>query len=520
VRNAAVRSVCFALVSLPTLATAEPLAPRAQHYEDAGRMVAVERIGAPRLDQKSRLLTDIRLTFDAKRSVEGAVDTTALVQIEGDGDAEVEARGGRLVRELMPSLGIWLVEDTTGGDGVDLAARLRAGDASERGIVHALPNLYLRVKSFADFVPNDPEYPAEWYFHNLGMEEAWGLSQGDANTSIVVIDTGCDLEHPDLAAKFQEGIDVADEDDDPSYEADEEGAAHGTECAGIVGAVTNNEIGIAGGCPDCPIHCVRMLNGELLPISANVAAFQFALDVDAAVVSNSWGFAEPSPVPSMLANAIANVAENGRGGRGAIVLFAAGNDDREIGDDELQAAEGVVNVGAINNFDDKTPFTNFGSSLDIVAPTGTVTTDISGPDGNQPGDYTSTFGGTSSACPVVAGVAALIVAATPEKSGAEISQLLIDTTRAAPYAVPDANGHDPVFGFGIVDPPQALKVALGLSSGEGGGSAGGGPPSGGGSADGDESGDGCGCVVAPSSSPSGLALLALAALALGRRKRV
>lgn len=498
---------------------AEPLAPRAQTYEDAGRVVAVERIGAPRLDQKFRLLTDVRLTFDAQRSMSGAVDSSALVKLEGDGADEVEARGGKLVRELMPSLGIWLVEDTTGGDGVDLAARLRVGDASARGIVHAVPNLYLPLKRFADFVPNDPMYPGQWFYQNLGMEEAWGLSIGDADTRIVVVDTGCDLEHPDLAAKMLEGIDVADEDDDPSPETDEEGAAHGTECAGLVAAVTNNDVGIAGACPECGIHCVRMLNGELLPISANVAAFQFALDVDAAVVSNSWGYAEPGPVSSILADAITNVATNGRGGKGAIVLFAAGNDDRELGDDELPAVEGVINVGAINNFDDQTPFTNFGNSLDLVSPTGTVTTDISGPEGNDPGDYTSVFGGTSSACPVAAGIAALVVTVAPEKTGTEIGQLLIDTARPAPFAVPDENGHDPVFGYGIIDPTEALKVALGISTGEGGGNAGGSAPTGGGSADGDDVvEDGCGCAVTPRESPSALFLLALAALCYRRRR--
>jgi subtilisin family serine protease len=145
-----------------------------------------------------------------------------------------------------------------------------------------------------------------------------------------------------------------------------------------------------------------------------------------------------------------------------VVLFAAGNDDRVINDDELQALPEVVNVGAINNFDDSTPFTNFGNSLDIVAPTGTLTTDISGSGGDDPGDYTSLFGGTSSACPVAAGIAALLVSAAPDQTSTQIRQLMIDTARAAPYAVPDANGHDPVYGFGIVDPVPALRSALGL----------------------------------------------------------
>jgi serine protease len=523
VRSAVLPIAASLLSLLPAQVFAEPVVGRTHTYEDAGRTVAVERVGAPRLDHKFRLLTDVRLTFDAQRSIDAAIDGSALVELGMDGDLEVEARGGRLVRELMPSLGIWLVEDATGGDGVDLAARLSAGDAKARGIVHAIPNLYLRTKTFADYTPDDPELGAQWFFGEmkLDMTQAWGLSRGDAGTRIVVIDTGCDLTHPDLAAKMGEGADVVDEDDDPTFEIANPGAAHGTECAGLVAAVTDNDEGIAGACPECGIHCVRMLSGDLLPISANVAAFQFALDVDAAVVSNSWGFAEPAPVPSMLASAITNVAQNGRGGLGAVVVFAAGNDDREIADDELQAVEGVVNVGAVNNFDESTPFTNFGSSLDIVAYTGTVTTDIAGPQGEDDGDYTHLFGGTSSACPVAAGVAALVVSAAPGKTGAEISQILIDTAKPAPYAVPDATGHDDLYGYGIIDPSHALKVALGLPTGEGGGSAeGGSTPAGGGSADGDAPGDdGCGCALAPRSGAPGLALMALAAMLLAHRRR-
>ena len=421
----------------------------------------------------------------------------------------------------MPSLGLWLVEDTTGGDGVDLAARLSDVSSRERGILSATPNLYFAMRAFADYVPNDPQYPGQWFFQNLGMEETWGLSRGDASTRIVVIDTGCDLAHPDLAAKMGEGIDVVDEDDDPSFVIANDGAAHGTECAGLIAAATDNGEGIAGGCPECGLHCVRMLSGELLPISANVAAFQFAIDVDAAVVSNSWGFAEPAPVPAVLADAITNVAKNGRGGLGAVVLFAAGNDDREIANDELQAVEGIVNVGAINNFDESTPFTNFGDSLDLVAPTGTVTTDISGPEGNDPSDYTSLFGGTSSACPVAAGVAALLVSAAPEKTGSEISEILIETARPAPYATPDANGHDPVYGYGILDPPTALKTALGLPTGQGGGDAGGAGQGAGGASDDDPANDGCGCLTSTPAPRFGLGWLAaaMALLTLSRRAR-
>jgi subtilisin family serine protease len=78
------------------------------------------------------------------------------------------------------------------------------------------------------------------------------------------------------------------------------------------------------------------------------------------------------------------------------------------------------------------------------------------------GDYTDSFGGTSSACPVLAGVAGLVMSARKDMSAADALELLEKTTRAAPYAEPDSRGHDKTYGFGIVDPAAALRMALGV----------------------------------------------------------
>lgn len=251
---------------------------------------------------------------------------------------------------------------------------------------------------------------------------------------------------------------MRDDDDDPSYEPGVAGNEHGTACAGVAAARGDNGIGIAGVCPECTLRCVRLLGGEdePTPISADIAAFSFAFEVGAAVVSNSWGFAEPFAVPSMLRQVIEDLYDHGRDGRGTHVMFAAGNDNRELEDSEIEATREVVAVGALNLFDEIAPYGNFGS-LDPVAPTGSLTTDIAGADGAGPGDYTSLFGGTSSPCPVVAGVAALLFSAAPELTAREVHDILIETARTAPYAVPDERGHDPAHGYGIVGPFRALS---------------------------------------------------------------
>jgi serine protease len=487
-------------------------------FFDGEREVSAKRAGAPSADARGRVLTPVELRYQDGRSVRAHVDHTALVRLGDDALEVASAHGMRLVRPVAPSIGLWLVESEADEDGLDLAERAGAG-----GVLDAIPNLYLRVRRTADpYTPSDPRFGGQWYFENLDMPNAWGITRGNASTSIVVIDTGCDLAHPDLVAKLDPGLDVVDGDADPSFDPADSGAAHGTECAGIVGAATDNGEGIAGGCPECRVRCVRFLSDDPVPLSADIEAFQFALDVDASVVSNSWGFVDPMPVPEMLADVIREVATSGRGGKGALVFFAAGNDDRVIEDDELQAADGVLCVGAINNFDESTPFTNQGAAIDVVAPTGTLTTDISGPGGDDPSDYTNLFGGTSSACPVVAGIGGLLVAAAPEKTADEIYEVLVRTTRPAPFATPDGTGHDVIYGYGIVQPVAALEDALGLGTGGAGGGAGGGDGEGGAGGGSDEDDDGCGCAVPGGTSRSGtldLVYLALAGAAVLRYRR-
>lgn len=397
------------------------------------------------------------------RAVRAQVGRHALVRLRPGTEARSWAarRGLSEARALNRRLGIFRVRGAPGEDGVALAARLAADPA----VADAMPDLYLeRRRAAIDVPPDDPRYGGQWYLDRIAIEEAWALETGDPDTTIVVVDNGCDMTHPDLGPAMIGGADVRDGDDDPSFLPGEPGNEHGTACAGIAAAVGDNGIGVAGVCPECTLRCVRLLGrrGEPTPLSADIAAFTYAFDVGAAVVSNSWGFVEPIDVPPMLRLVLEDLHDNGRDGRGTLVVFAAGNENRELGDGELTGVRGVVNVGAINLFDEAAPFSNYGASLDLTAPTGTFTTDIQGADGENETDYTSLFGGTSSACPVVAGVAGLMLSADPDASAREVHDLLRATTRPAPFATPDERGHDPLYGYGVVDPPAALRALLGL----------------------------------------------------------
>lgn len=446
---------------------ASRLAPEARSILDTGA--------------SERGLTQVRLRYPAEGSqveIPALIGRRAIVQTGGLSDESIAELFASLdvrpVRPLMRAAGLWLVEATGEEDGLAVAARLARHIDQERvspsalpgtGILQASPDLYVRHKLHGEpFSPNDPRFPDQWFFANLAMPDAWALSKGDASTSVIVVDTGCDMNHPDLAAKLDPGKDVRDGDDDASHVPGEQDNGHGTACAGLVAAGTDNDEGIAGGCPECRLRCVRLLGGDdMVSLSADVEAFNFAFETGAAVVSNSWGYVDAIPAPKPLADAINKVFDEGRGGLGAMVLFAAGNDNREVKDDELLAVRGVLGIGAINNLDEETPFTNSGGSVDLVAPTGTLTTDIMGADGYDATDYTKSFGGTSSACPVAAGIAGLLVSAAPDRTASELYEVLTRTARPAPFAVPDENGHDPLFGYGIIDPVKALRDVLGIT---------------------------------------------------------
>ncbi len=458
-------------------------------------------------------LTEIRLP--GPRGGRAWVGAAAIVAPRGPVDWS--SAGVLAARRIATRPLLYRVEGRPGEDGRDLAARLLAmGVAAD-----AMPDVYLEhVTRDIAIPPDDPRYGGQWYLETIGIEEAWAIEDGDPSVSIVIVDNGCEMTHPDLVDHYLGARDVRDMDDDPLPDVPELGAEHGTACSGIAAGVGDNGIGIAGVCPECTLYCVRLLgpSGSLTPISADIAAFEYARTVGARVVSNSWGFSEAVSTPGMLREVVEGLYDDG-----ILVVFAAGNDNRELFDDELTGVRGVIAVGALNLFDEVAPFSNFGPSLDLTAPTGTLTTDLTGPNGESDGDYTSLFGGTSSSCPVVAGVAGLMFSANPDATAVEVHDALRSTTRPAPFAVPDETGHDDHHGLGIVSPAAALRAITGMpqpDAGVPGVDAGAAEDAGTADAGIEPPPDGCACGVRPSrGAPLGLVVaLGVAGVALWRRQ--
>jgi subtilisin family serine protease len=485
------------LVGLTLTPGVDPPAPedaRTFTFVDDGVVRVVER--GPARGRDDARVPGVFRDPSTGRSAPVLVGSSVVARLAtGASPASLAALDVKVTRALMPHLGMWLVQSAIGEDALELAERL----AAHRDVViTAYPDLSFRHRAASiDVPPDDPRYSGQFYLDEIDIEDAWALSTGSADVTVVVADNGCDLTHGDLVDKMDPGFDPFENDDDPSWKPGE-GNNHGTSCAGLIAATTNNGLDMAGTCPDCRLRCARLLpaDGETVTVSSDVLTFEFALDVDADIVSNSWGFVDAIPVPGPLKDAIIDVQQNGRGGLGAVVVFASGNDFRLIGDDELLAVPGVLGVGAVSNLGELTQFSNFGPSVDVVAPTGTLSLDITGAEGADPGDVTNTFGGTSSACPIVAGVAGLILGHDPTLTADDVNAAIMGTAKQSALAkAVDAEGHDDEYGFGLVQPAKA--IAFFDEAAPGGDDA---PPPG-----------GCGCAMNDESASAADAVLALLA---------
>ena len=250
----------------------------------------------------------------------------------------------------------------------------------------------------------------------------------------------------------------------------------------------NNGIGVTGVTWNCKVMPIRLgyvnrgtlsgLNGGWCAASDCAAAFRWAASNGADVMSNSW-FGVASPI--ILHSAIRDVTAPGgigRGGRGCVVLFAAGNDSTGIGFEPAYAE--VIAVGGTDHNDHLTWYSDFGPELDVTAPTGggvqtqdlglfmtqstdlLWTTDITGEFGWSPWntdanrlDYTEKCYGTSGATPIAAGVAALILSVEPNLTSDEVRHFL--SRSAKDLGDP---GPDDYYGWGRVDARAALDMVL------------------------------------------------------------
>jgi thermitase len=304
----------------------------------------------------------------------------------------------------------------------------------------------------ARVVPDDPRFTEQWYLdqasdHDIDMPEAWAV-QGSAVTVIVaVLDSGVDLDHPDLAAVILPGRDFVNDDNDPT---DDNG--HGSNVAGLIGAIADNGIGVAGAAFRVGLLPVKVLGADNTGYYSWWAeGLRWATDRGARVINLSAGGISSS---SVLHDAVVYAWE-----RGTVVCVAMMNFNNAVPYYPAAFSETIA-VGATDDVDARAvPFfwdpasgSCYGTHIDLVAPGSRLLSTY------YNGGYAE-YGGTSQATPLVAATAALLTARDSRLLPEEIRQVLQATAQdgVGPPAE-DTAGFDVYFGWGRLNAAAALAA--------------------------------------------------------------
>lgn len=408
-----------------------------------------------------------------------------------------------------------------GGDEV-VAARALAHDDRT---VWAQPNFRAEIIP-QQIAPADEFFSRQWYLQDAALSGdgisalgAWTTSQGQ-DVLIGMLDDACDVDHSDLRANYfgvghditvlGSGDDADQADPSPSVFGDR----HGTAVMGVAVA-RGNTVGGRGVAFQSRFTASRGLN-ELPTFQEIASAYTFALQQDVDVHINSWSLPADQPNPSIIVDALTRAARDGRDPNpnddedvpfGMIIVFASGDGIRLNGGNDLPTGQdftavtdweglfqldSVIGVGATDGLGRVAEYSNFAEELDLLAPGGTgelgiLTTDnrdnnpdrliFSVDDGfnvgglgrntaeadvDTGGDYTENFFGTSASCPMVAGVAALVISANPTLLASDVRIILehsADRINPTDANYDNVSGRSRTYGYGRVNAAAAVQAA-------------------------------------------------------------
>ena len=365
------------------------------------------------------------------------------------------------------------------------------GLQAKKEVKRAEPDIDMPVDHYAFSQPTARLWGQMWHLQNTGrvpdnssvrmklgadskVVEAWKLldGYGNPNISIAIIDNGIDLTHPDLKDKVVKPWDLWN--NSSNLQAGDPDFTHGTPCASVAVAPQNG-----GMCGAAPAARFMPLSGTSFSIEGTEAMFNYVIRNGADVVSCSWGTVDQNfALGSAKINAIAKAAREGRGGKGCVICFAAGNEGEDFVNVYGKHPD-VICVGATTSDDEHADYSNSGRELTISAPSNGAwpilaaraywDPGINGEvgagkwyygDGIDRGSRYQHFGGTSSATPLVAGICALLLSANSNLTAREVKQILIQTADKVGSPSEYFNGHSTRYGYGRINAARAVQEAL------------------------------------------------------------
>ena len=301
--------------------------------------------------------------------------------------------------------------------------------------------------------PNDPLYQYQWHLSKISAPTAWDLSTGNPAVKVAVVDTGFAMNHQDLSSKFDtaNAYDFVNNDTSPmagTTNPNGQYLSHGTLTSGLVGASTNNGLGVSSIGWNLTVLPLQALDDDGFGDTASIiSAINWAVSKGAKVISLSLG---SDTQDALLEQAISSAVSSN-----VVVVAASGNDGCDC---MLYPANypSVISVGASNSSDNKSSFSSYGDNLDVVAPgEGTIrTTYINS--GNYTSLYTTSASGTSISTPIVSGLAGLIKSIKSDMSPTEVETMI----RSSTDKVSGMGGQDftKQYGYGRVNAQKTLSL--------------------------------------------------------------
>ena len=340
--------------------------------------------------------------------------------------AEVHQKAGGKFEEIIPGIGVQVVSVPYGQGAAKLAAY-----RMQKEVKYAEPD---NVAQALD-VPDDPYYPSQWALAKVQAPQAWDITQGSSSVKIAILDTGIDLDHPDLAGKivYNKNCTTTATFDDV--------LGHGTHVAGIAAAYTDNGIGVAGLGRNASLMNVKVLSDEGVGFFSWIASgIIWATDNGANVINMSLG--------SKTASSVLEDAVNYAWGRGVLVVAAAGNSADSV-PFYPASYQNCIAVAATNANDNLASFSNYGPWVTVAAPGDSIYSTF------NTGGYTWKSG-TSMASPHVAGLAGLLFSVVSDDNG---DGVLNDEVRLRIESTCDNIGVDVAYGR-----INAYQAVLGLTT--------------------------------------------------------
>lgn len=363
--------------------------------------------------------------------------------------AEAQLRGGRITRE-MPEIGYCVA-----------SFPVKTKDAMYEDMVakHGSEDVCLDFRKQLAYNPNDPLSGGAWHFNSIQARQAWDEGFGSPIV-VAVLDTGVNTAHPDLTSNLwvNAGETVNGVDDDANGFVDDVNGydfgyndglpndvnGHGTACAGLVAATMDNNLGNCGVAPRAKIMAIKAsLDNGYFYDSSTIPSYIYAANNGAKIFSMSY-FADG-------VSAAEKVAMDYAVSQGVLPMAAAGNDATNLNYYPASYTN-VVAVAALGNSTTRAAFSNFGSGVDVATPGVSLRTTTAN------GDYTNSFAGTSGACPVAAGAAALIWGHNPSLTAAQVRAILEDTSTGLTSNLGEFSN------YGRVNALLGVRVAKGLAS--------------------------------------------------------